>query len=159
MSQNGLTRMAGESWMWNAGMRRKTNYRPMKRRPKANFVGVEGSRWPRRTQSQAKAGERRITKIGWMVRNQLDGKLKPRIEVRVKRSPKRLSVDPACSYAPQNTAANTKKTAMAARRFHSVFVKPQKVGSVRLDVAAACSRWVAAARASRRCCSRRSTAG
>src|SRR6185437_9103599 len=110
MSQNGLTRMPGESWMWFAGRSRKTNESPVNSRPMANLAGVDGSYLPRRIHSQANAGASTMTKIAWTVRNQLDGKLKPRIVVRVNRSPNRLRVEPACSYAPQNTAAKTKNT-------------------------------------------------
>src|SRR6185437_6234150 len=129
MSQNGLTRMPGEACRWKAGMSSSTNERPMKKSPAANFVGVDGSYFPRRIHIQANAGASTMTKIACTLANQLDGKLTPANDVRVYRSANRLSVDPACSYAPQNTAANTKKTAMAASRFHSTLVKPPKVGS------------------------------
>ena len=80
-----------------AAGRRNRKETPIIRSPNANFAGVDGSRLPRWTQSHANAGARTITKIACTVRNQLDGKLTPRMDVRVYRSPKRLSVDPACS--------------------------------------------------------------
>ena len=49
----------------------------MKRRPQANFAGLEGSRGPSRIQSQAKTGASRMTKMGWTDSNQDDGNEKP----------------------------------------------------------------------------------
>ena len=83
MSQNGLTRSAGAASRWKAGISRNRNDAPMKKSPKANLAGVDGSRCPSAVQSQAKMGESRMTKMAWMLRNQLDGKLKPMNDVSV----------------------------------------------------------------------------
>ena len=55
----------------------------MKNNPPANFAGLEGSRGPSRTQSQANRGASRITKMACTATNQLDGKVNPRTESRV----------------------------------------------------------------------------
>ena len=71
----------------------------------ANLAGLEGFRLPSRTQSTAKTGANRMMKSGGSDWYQLAGKPWPRIELSVLRSAKRLSVEPACSKAIQNTDA------------------------------------------------------
>src|SRR4051812_4001750 len=96
------------------------NERPMNSKPRANFAGTDGSRGPRRIQIHANTGASAITKIGCTDWNHDDGNEKPIRLSRVYRSANRLSVEPACSYAPQNRMATRKKTTIAPMRFHSV---------------------------------------
>src|SRR4029077_20131881 len=77
--QKGETRSPCVSCIAPAGMRRNRNDTPTKNRPKANFVGVVGSYFPRRINNRADAGAGRITKITCMETYQLYAKLKPRI--------------------------------------------------------------------------------
>src|SRR3954466_8979565 len=85
---------------------------PTRIRPMPNLVGLDGSFLPMRSQIHAKTGasmKRNAEFIDW---NQLLGKLHPKTDVRVLRSANRLSVEPACSNADQNSAAATNRTAM-----------------------------------------------
>src|SRR5437667_8732074 len=124
MSHMGLTRIPAPDRAREPAGTRTRKDRPMNTRPQAKLAGLDGSRGPSRIQSQAKAGASRITKMGWTDWNQDEGKDTPSIERRVKRSANRLSVEPACSYAPQKRAANRNRITMAPMRFHSAAVKP-----------------------------------
>src|SRR6202035_556605 len=98
--------------------------KPTKKRPEANLAGLDGSRLPSLIHSQAKTGASVQMKNELTDCSQLDGNLKPKMELRVKRSAKRLSVEPACSKADQKREAKTKKRKMAAMRLRSAAVKP-----------------------------------
>src|SRR3954469_18421175 len=97
---------------------------PRRNRAMANLAGLDGFRRPRRTQSTAKTGANRMMKRGGSDWYQLAGKPCPNIELLVFRSANRLSVDPACSYAIQNTTAAANRTAMTTRLFRSPRVHP-----------------------------------
>src|SRR3954449_5605609 len=99
--------------------------RPSRKRAMANLAGLDGLRRPRRTQRTAKTGANRMMKRGGSDWYQLAGKLRPNIELLVFRSANRLRVDPACSYAIQNTTAAAKSTAMTTRLFRSSRVHPR----------------------------------
>src|SRR5216684_8972168 len=89
------------------------NPNPTPMSPAENLTGLDGSREPSPTHNQAKTGANVMMKSAFADWNQLLGKFHPRIEFRVARSAKRLSVDPACSNSDQNRAAARKKTPMA----------------------------------------------
>src|SRR5262249_50646260 len=104
-SHHGLTRMpVHRCAAAPAGTRRRTAM-PAKSSPIATVAGLEGSRLPNRTHSQARIGARRITNNAGTDWNHEDGNEYPNTDNRVYRSAKRFSVDPACSYAPQNNDA------------------------------------------------------
>src|SRR5687767_8119143 len=96
---------------------RSANPADRKISPRVNLPGLDGSRFPSRSHIHAKTGARRMMKAAFTDWNQLDGKSNPRIEVRVLRSAKRLSVEPACSNADQNTEAPRKSTRITTCRF------------------------------------------
>src|SRR5260221_1918419 len=81
-SHHGLTRVPVPSWANRAAGTSTRNANAMKNSPQANFAGLEGSREPSRIQSHAKAGARRMTKIGWTDWNHDEGKSNPRTERR-----------------------------------------------------------------------------
>src|SRR5688572_9369172 len=89
-----------------AGGTRMANPSPTKTRPNANLAGLDGSA-PRDailTHIHAKTGARIIRNSEFSDWNQLLGNGRPIISVRVLRSAKRLSVEPACSNTDQNSA-------------------------------------------------------
>src|SRR5438128_3249408 len=90
----------------------------------ANFAGEDGCRGPSLIQSHAKKGERRITNAAWMDTNHDAYSLMPSSSRWTQRSANRLSVDPACSYAPQKRDAKAKNTTTAVIRFQSSLVNP-----------------------------------
>ena len=77
------------------------------------MIGVDGSRDPSAIQSHANTGANAQTKNEFIDWNQLLGKLQPTIDVRVSRSAKSVSVDPACSKSDQKSAAARKNSAIA----------------------------------------------
>src|SRR5690242_15066436 len=85
----------------------------------ANLVGLEGSRVPNRTHSAANTGANRMMNIGVRAWYQLAGKACPRTVFWVFRSAKRLSVEPACSYAIQKMDDATNSTVVSTSRFRS----------------------------------------
>ena len=91
----------------------------MNSRPNVNFTGLDGWRFPSRTQSMEKIGASMITKSGVHDCNQLEGNLMPKTSVRTKSFAKRFKLAPFCSYAAQNSIVNRKKTKIAPTRFHS----------------------------------------
>src|SRR2546421_12042766 len=86
---------------------------PTIKRPNENFVGLDGSRRPSRTHIHANTGASAMMKSELTDWYQLLGKSQPRIELRVLRSARRLSVDPACSNSDQKSAAAMKHTPSA----------------------------------------------
>src|SRR5262245_14003607 len=93
-------------------------------RPRANFAGTDGSRGPRLVQIHTKTGDSAMTKIGGTDWNHVEGNDRPNTSRRVYRSANRFRVEPACSYAPQNSVATAKRITIAPMRFHSAPVKP-----------------------------------
>src|SRR6058998_4436671 len=83
-----------------AGMS-NTNARPTNTSASANLAGLEGWRGPSRIQSQAKNGDSRITNAACTDTNQEAYSLIPKSSRCTYRSANSVSVDPACSYAPQ----------------------------------------------------------
>src|SRR5262249_38413546 len=116
ISHHGLTRTPAALCAVAPAGTRIRKARPMNSTPIANFAGTGGSRDPRRIHSHANAGASRITKIGGTDWNQDDGNDAPNMSRRVYRSAKRLRVEPACSYAPQNRLATRKKMTIAPIR-------------------------------------------
>src|SRR4029077_19244185 len=78
--------------------------------PITNFRGLDGSRLPSDTQSQANNGDSSTMQIGLADWNQLAGKERPNKRLSVLRSAKRFRVEPACSNTDQKIAAPTKST-------------------------------------------------
>src|ERR1700676_2074744 len=111
MSHTGLTSVP-DALACAAGTSR-ANPAPTPMSPAENLTGLDGSREPSRTQSQAKTGANVMMNSAFADWNQLLGKVHPRMEFRVARSAKRLSVDPACSNSDQHRAAARKKTPIA----------------------------------------------
>src|SRR6266436_1509742 len=111
MSHIGLT-SAPDAFARAAGTR-MANPSPTPISPAENLTGLDGSREPSRTHNQANTGANVMMKSAFADWNQLLGNVQPRMEFRVARSAKRLSVDPACSNSDQNRAAARKKTPMA----------------------------------------------
>ena len=74
-----------------------TNDTPARSNPKANFMGVEGSRDPSRAQIHANIGASMMTNIAWIDTNQLAGKVKPNATRSTCRSANRFRVEAACS--------------------------------------------------------------
>src|SRR4051812_11547991 len=96
--------------------------------PIANFSGPPSLT---RIHSQAKRGAKAMTKSGCSDWNQLDGNDQPRIDVRVWRSAKSVSVEPDCSKAAKKISAKRKKTPMRKRRRLSSFGGGQAPSPVR----------------------------
>src|SRR5947209_7355344 len=97
---------------------------PTKSSPIENFAGLDGSRLPSLIHNHAKKGAKINTNSGWTHWNQLAGNSYPNTCRLVFRSAKRFSDDPACSYAPQNTADAINKTKTAAARLRSCVDQP-----------------------------------
>ena len=113
----GLTRPPpAENWAAGIRMAKPT---ARKKRPKANFAGVDGSRLPMRSQSQAKTGASKMIQSEFTDCNCPASIRMPSSVRAVLFWAKRLSVEPACSNADQNTAAPRKSTKMTRCRLRS----------------------------------------
>src|SRR5712675_1508757 len=78
--------------------------RPANATPMANFVGYDGLRVPRRIHSHENTGAS-TTIIAELTDCHADeSNAQPKMRLSVLRSAKSVSVDPACSNTPQNTA-------------------------------------------------------
>src|SRR5678815_2314574 len=89
---------------WAAGIR-IANPAARKNRPRANLLGVDGSRLPSLSHSHANAGASRMIQSELTDWNHASGKVIPRNECLVLSLANSVSVEPACSNADQNTAA------------------------------------------------------
>ncbi len=122
MSQSGLTWTPPAASC--AATTRTAKPAPTLSSPNENLTGVEGSREPSAIQSHAKTGASIQMNIEFIDWNQLLGKFHPKTDVRVSRSAKRLSVEPACSKSDQKSAAARKKRPMTYSRLRSSGVQP-----------------------------------
>src|SRR5678815_2321990 len=128
-SHIGLTRTPPASAAWAAGTRiRKPRPTPMS--PIENFTGADGCSGPSFSHSHANIGAKMMMNNAFTDWNQLLGKSNPSIELRVLRSAKRFSVEPACSNTDQKIAAQTKNTKMTHRRPRSCGVQLRSRNSV-----------------------------
>src|SRR5512135_709371 len=123
MSQSGLTLIPVAPSL--AAMTRMPNPAATNTSPIVNFAGLDGSRFPSRTQSHANTGASSTMKIGSADWNQLAGNPTPNSRLSVLRSAKRLRVEPACSNTDQKMAAARKRTRIVISRFRSPLVHPR----------------------------------
>src|SRR2546423_6308208 len=96
-----------------------TNASPTKTSANANLAGLEGCLGPSRTHSQANNGESRITNAACTETNHDAYNLSPSSSRWTYRSANSVSVEPACSYAPQNSDAKMNSTTTAEIRRQS----------------------------------------
>src|SRR5678815_218530 len=135
-SHIGLTRTPPASAAWAAGTRiRKPRPTPMS--PIENFTGADGCFGPSFSHSHANIGAKMMMNNAFTDWNQLLGKSNPRNELRVLRSAKRFSVEPACSNTDQKIAAQMKNTMMT--RSEEPVMSRTVVGEIEITPASASS--------------------
>ena len=83
------------------------------------MAGLDGSRRPSETHSQANTGAKSTTKTGSTDWYQLEGNSYPSTTLSVFWSANRVRLLPACSKPTQNRVAKMKRTMMAPMRFVS----------------------------------------
>src|SRR6188474_395116 len=112
-----------------AGTRRRKP-RPTPTSPIENFTGADGCFAPSLSHSHANIGAKMMMNSAFTDWNQLLGKSNPRNVLRVLRSAKRFSVEPACSNTDQKIAAQMKNTKITHRRPRSCGVQLRSRNSV-----------------------------
>jgi hypothetical protein len=96
------------------------NPKPMKSRAQENFAGEDGSRSPSLSHSSVRTGARSTRKMELSAWKSGVGTSQPNTWRSVKRSAKRLKLEPACSKPPQNRVENTNSAMIASRRLRSM---------------------------------------